>query len=115
MSIWTGGSSESWFNAKKLEKSRALLNCERKFNLTQEQVQNKNWFYIISIDVARYGENDTSIFVFKVKPRENGWRKEVVYTENLTKMNLLAQAAYIKKLVKEYRPKEVVIDGNGVR
>ena len=66
-------------------------------------------------DVARYGENDTSIFIFKVKPRENGWRKEVVFTQNLTKMNLLAQAAYIKELVKEYRPKEVVIDGNGVK
>ena len=38
MSIWTGGSSDSWFNAKKLEKSRALLNCERKFNLTQNEI-----------------------------------------------------------------------------
>ena len=114
MSIWTGGSSESWFNAKKLEKSRALLNCERKFNLTQSEINNKGWFYLISIDVARYGENDTSIFVFKVKPKDDGWRKEVVYTENLTKMNLLAQAAHIKGLVKEYKPREVVIDGNGV-
>lgn len=113
MSIWTGGSSDSWFNAKKLEKSRALLTCERKYNLTVNEI-NKGWFYLISIDVARYGENDTSIFVFKVKPKDGGWRKEVVYTENLTKMNLLAQAAHIKGLVKEYRPKEVVIDGNGV-
>lgn len=113
-SIWTGGSSDSWFNAKKLEKSRALLHCERKYNLTQDQV-NKGWFYLMAIDVARYGENDTSIFVFKVKPRDGGWRKEVVFTQNLTKMNLLAQAAHIKGLVKEYRPKEVVIDGNGVK
>lgn len=113
MSIWTGGSSDSWFNAKKLEKSRALLTCERKYNLTVNET-NKGWFYLISIDVARYGENDTSIFIFKVKPKDGGWRKEVVYTENLTKMNLLAQAAHIKGLVKEYRPKEVVIDGNGV-
>jgi hypothetical protein len=29
-------------------------------------------------------------------------------------MNLLAQAAHIKGLVKEYKPREVVIDGNGV-
>lgn len=48
-SIWTGGSSDSWFNAKKLEKSRALLNCERKFNLTQEQIANKGWFYLMSV------------------------------------------------------------------
>ena len=114
MSIWTGGSSESWFNAKKLEKSRALLNCERKYNLTIDDINNKGWFYLMSIDVARYGENDTSIFIFKVKPRDNGWRKEAVFTENLTKMNLLSQAAHIKALVREYRPQEVVIDGNGV-
>lgn len=114
MSIWTGGSSESWFNAKKLQKSRVLLHCERKYNLTVNDI-NKGWFYLISIDVARYGENDTSVMIFKVKPKDNGWRKEVVYTENLTKMNLLAQAAHIKQLVKEYRPREVVIDGNGVK
>ena len=113
MSIWTGGSRESWFNPNKLIKARSLLHCERKYNLTQDQI-NKGWFYLMSIDVARYGENDTSIFVFKVVPRENGWKKSVVFTQNLTKMNLLSQAAHIKRLIKEYRPKEVVIDGNGV-
>lgn len=114
MSIWTGGSRESWFNPNKLIKARSLLHCERKYSLTQDQLS-KGWFYLMSIDVARYGENDTSIFVFKVQPRENGWKKSVVFTQNLTKMNLLAQAAHIKRLLKEYRPKEVVIDGNGVK
>lgn len=113
-SIWTGGSKESWFNPNKLVKSRSLLHCERKYNLTANNVA-AGCFYLISIDVARYGENDTSIFVFKVVPRDGGWKKSVVFTQNLTKMNLLAQAAHIKQLIKEYRPKEVVIDGNGVR
>ena len=94
-SIWTGGSKESWFNPNKLVKSRSLLHCERKYNLTANNVA-AGCFYLISIDVARYGENDTSIFVFKVKPKDDGWRKEVVFTQNLTKMNLLAQAAHIK-------------------
>lgn len=113
MSIWTGGSSESWFNAAKLNKSRSLMHCEREYNLTHKQVE-AGCFYLISVDVARYGENDTSVFVFKVRPRDNGWKKDVVYTENLTKMNLLIQATRIKELVRIYRPKELVIDGNGV-
>lgn len=68
----------------------------------------------MSIDVARYGENDTSVFVIKVRPSNNGWKKDVVYTENITKMNLIFQAARIKQLAKIYRPKEIVIDGNGL-
>lgn len=112
-SIWTGGSKESWFNPNKLIKSRSLLHCEREYNLTPAQV-NAGCFYLMSADVARYGGNDTSIFVFRVRPRDNGWKKDVVYTENLTKMNLLAQAARVKELHRIYRPKEIVIDGNGV-
>ena len=113
MSIWTGGSSESWFNTAKLNKSRSLIYCEREYRLTQKQVD-EGWFYLISVDVARYGENDTSVFVFKVRPRNDGWKKDVVYTENLTKMNLLTQAIRMKELNRIYRPKEIVIDGNGV-
>lgn len=114
LSIWTGGSSASWFDAKKLEKARCLLKCERKANFTQSAID-KGWWYLAAVDVARYGGNDTSVFVFKIKPRENGWIKEVVYTENITKMNLLTQAARVKQLVQDYHPKELVIDGNGVR
>lgn len=113
MSIWTGGSRESWFNPNKLIKARSLLHCERDYNLTAAQVQS-GVFYLMSIDVARYGENDTSVFVIKVRPGNNGWKKDVVYTENITKMNLIFQAARIKQLAKIYRPREIVIDGNGL-
>ena len=105
--------SDSWFNTNKLNKSRSLMHCERDYNLTQKQVD-AGWFYLMSVDVARYGENDTSVFVFKVRPRDNGWKKDVVYTENLTKMNLLTQAARLKELNRIYRPKEIVIDGKRV-
>ena len=110
-SIWTGGSKDSWFNPNKLIRSRSLLNCEREYNIRNVDA---GQFYVMSIDVARYGANDSSVFVIKVRPRDNGWKKDVVYTENLTKMNLLHQAARIKELNKLYRPKEIVIDGNGV-
>ena len=113
MSIWTGGSRESWFNPNKLIKARSLLHCERDYNLTAAQVQS-GVFYLMSIDVARYGENDTSVFVIKVRPSNNGWKKDVIYTENITKMNLIFQAARVKQLAKIYRPREIVIDGNGL-
>ena len=113
MSIWTGGSKDSWFNPNKLISIRSLLHCEREYNLTVKDTAQGD-FYLMSIDVARYGGNDTSIFVIKVHPRERGWKKSVVYTENITKMSLLAQAARIKKLRRKYQPKEIVIDGNGV-
>ena len=110
-SIWTGGSKESWFNPNKLIKCRKLMHCEREFNIT---AATPNDFYIISVDVARYGGNDTSVFVIRVTPRENGWYKRVVYTENITKSNFLTQTARIKELNKIYRPKEIVVDGNGL-
>ena len=112
-SIWTGGSKESWFNPNKLVKARSLLHCEREYNLTASNVS-AGCFYLMSIDVARYGGNDTSVFVIKVRPRNDGWAKDVVYTENITKMNLVLQAARVKQLAKIYRPKEIVIDGNGL-
>lgn len=110
-SIWTGSSSDSWFNPNKLIRSRSLMHCERESRPTAKC---PNMFYILAIDVARYGGNDSSIAVIKVFPNDSAWRKNVVYMENITKTSLPAQASRIKELIKRYNPKEVVIDGNGV-
>ena len=82
--------------------------------MTKKQLDN-GAFYVLAVDIARYGGNDTSIHVIKVLPRVGGWKKNVVYTLNITKTSLLDQAVRIKQLIRTYRPKEVVIDGNGVR
>lgn len=112
-SIWTGGAKDSWFNQANLIKARSLLHCERDYSLTKKQLDN-GAFYLLAVDIARYGGNDTSIHVIKVLPRVGGWKKNVVYTLNITKTSLLDQAVRIKQLIRTYRPKEVVIDGNGV-
>lgn len=106
-SVWTGASSEAWFNPDKLIRSRSLMRAERK---ATPDHKNPNTFYIMAIDVARSGYNDSSIFVIKVYPNESGWKKKVVYTENLTKMMLPIQAARIKQLNQLFQPKEIVID-----
>lgn len=111
MSIWTGSSNFSWFSNNKLIASRKLLHSERK---AKPDPRHPEAFYIMSVDVARTGNNDTSIFIIKVIPREQAWLKRVVYTENLTKMLLPEQAARIKELNELYLPKEIVVDANGL-
>ena len=109
-SIWTGSNSDSWFNSNRLIKIRKLLNAERK----AKSSNNPKMFYILSADIARTGNNDTSIMVIKVLPSQDGWTKKVVYTENLTKMSFPEQAARIKELNELFNPRDIVIDANTI-
>lgn len=111
MSIWTGSSEDSWFNNNRLIASRKLLAAEL---CAKPEARHPDAFYILSVDVARTGHNDSSLMVIKVYPSENAWKKKVVYTKNLTKMNLAVQAGWIKYYDDLYHPREIVIDGNGV-
>lgn len=110
-SIWTGSSNDSWFNPNKLIRARNLLHTERKF---MPNANNPDLFYIIAVDVARYGGNDSSIEVIKVFPHNGAWKKKVVYMENITKTSFPVQAGRIKQLIQAFNPREVVIDGNGL-
>ena len=110
LSIWTGNAKEAWLDSKRLNKRRTLLKCERK---AQENPSNPNTFYIVSADIARYAAN-TAIMVFKVLPSQNGFKKQLVYTEVIHGANYITeQAPRLKKLIQLYNPKELVIDGNG--
>jgi len=52
--------------------------------------------------------------VVKVLPTSSGFRKNVVYTEVIHGANYITeQAPRLKKLIQLYRPREIVIDGNG--
>ena len=110
LSLWTGSNSDSWFKASRLIKIRKLLNAERK----AKSSSNPKMFYEIGIDVARTGNNDTSVMVVKVLPSQDGWTKKVVYTENLTKMSFPEQAARIKELNELFNPRDIVIDANTI-
>lgn len=110
-SVWTGASSQAWFNSDKLIKSRKLLVCERK---AKPEAKHPDAFYVIGVDVARTGNNDSSVMVIKVYPNDSVWKKKVVYTENLTKMMLPQQAARIKELNELYQPRDIVVDANGI-
>lgn len=109
-SIWTGANRDSWFNSEKLLRIRKILKYEKESHIPI----GSDAFYIIGVDVARYGGNDSSIMVVKVIPREKLWLKKVVYTENLHKMPLQDQAVRIKQLYYKFMPREIIVDGNGV-
>lgn len=110
LSIWTGNNKDAWLDSRRLNKYRKLLKCEKK---AQENPTNKDTYYIISCDVARYSAN-TAIMVFKVLPGAERHQKNVVYTEVIHGANYITgQAPRLKKLIQLFNPREIVIDGNG--
>lgn len=115
MSIWTGGNSDSWINFDTISKHRVIVNTEFKRNDNPQKLgYNHEQFYILSIDVARL-RAETTVCVFKVLPNINGFVKKLVNLEVLPeKLHFEHQAARIKEMIEAYRPKEVVIDGNGL-
>ena len=75
LSIWTGGSSDSWVDYDKLTKYRTIVNPEKYAKLEA----NSDGFYYISVDVARAGNGaNSAISVFKVLPREQHFQKKLV-------------------------------------
>ena len=111
MSIWTGQSKDSWFNNKMLIRSRNMLTYETESSLKLER--NSEMFYVVGVDVGRYGANSV-IIVLKVEPRAKAWKKKLVYIEVIHGENFLFQVPKIKRVIKNFNPREVVIDGNGL-
>lgn len=109
LSIWVGGSDESWIKYDNLSKHRIIVNSETKWKIRDD----KEAFYYISVDVARIGVL-TSIQVFKVIPKETFFLKKLVNSITLHDMHFSKQAIELKKLNKIYHPKEICIDGTGI-
>lgn len=113
LGIWTGGSSESWFQYDKLQRYRKLLNPE-----THEKIRDSdNQFYLLSVDVGRLS-CQTVASVFKVFIRASGFYCSLVNmfvlgTTPETK-HFERQALDLKKIIADFNPREVVIDGNGL-
>ena len=109
MSIWVGGSKDSWIDPKRINKYRKMLRVEKKREI---RVGDTSTFYIISVDVGRFVAN-TSIWVIKCQQEDTRLLKKVVYGEVLFDKHTNDQVLRIKELVELYEPREVVIDGTG--
>lgn len=114
MSRFVGNSDESWFDFEKFETHRKLVNPEKKQNI-REGIES---FYILACDIARKGCQSVCV-VLKVFPyNDKPWKINLVnlYILGKTKdeKDFDHQVLELKRLIKQFLPKEVVIDINGI-
>ena len=113
LSIWSGSSSDSWFNYDKLQKYRKIKNPETHFS---SRADSKH-FYILSVDVGRLNDQ-TVCCVFRVNSVQGKYLATLV---NLYVLGRTAetkpftiQARDLKQIIQRFNPREVVIDTNGL-
>ena len=113
MSIWSGSSDESWFSYDKLTKYRKIKNPETHAKSKLEQ----NEFYLLSVDVGRLNDQ-TVCCVFRVNIVKD---KYIVTLVNLFVLGrtpetkpFSVQARDLKCIIRDFNPKEVIIDTNGL-
>ena len=114
LSLWQGASEESWFNFDKLQKYRKIKNPEKHAKFRP----GTNCFYLISVDVGRLNDQ-TVACVFRVNIDGNGkhWATLVnikVLARTAETKTFTQQAIDIKRLIRDFQPREVVIDTNGL-
>lgn len=109
LSVWTGGSDESWLNYDRLSRYRKIVNPMNR----PKNGEPPGTFYYIAVDVARIGVL-TSAMVFKVLPQENHFRKYLVNCISFHDTHFSLQAIELKKLYRQFAPKEILIDGTGM-
>lgn len=115
LSLWEGTNDESYFSYDKLTKYRKIKNPETHaiFRAGADQ------FYLLSVDVGRF-HDQTVCCVFRVNIN-NATGKYistlvnlfVLGRENQTK-TFQKQAIDIKRIIRDFNPREVVIDTNGL-
>ena len=113
MSRFVGTSDDAWFDYEKLLMHRRLVNPE-----THETVrEGLKSFYLLSVDVAHEG-CQTVCTVLKVFPTSEKYHCNVVNVYVLGKTEnekvFDHQVLELKRLIKRFKPREVVIDINGL-
>lgn len=114
MSIWSGSSEEAWFSYDKLQKYRKIKNPETHAICRP----GANQFYLISVDIGRI-HDQTVVCVFRVNIDKND-----IHFATLVNLYVLGRSAEtktfyqqcidLKKIIKAFNPREVVIDTNGL-
>lgn len=114
LSIWSGSSDESWYNFDKLQKYRKIKNPETHAKFRESD----SCFYLLSVDVGRI-HDQTVVCVYRVNIDKSGKHFvtlvniKVLAREAATK-TFVQQAIDIKRLIRDFHPREVVIDTNGL-
>lgn len=111
LSIYTGGSSDSWFNYGRLLKYRTVVNSEEKCR--KKIVGYADARYLLSVDVARLSAQ-TVISVLKFWPNQGRFTTRLVNMIVLEKEHFEQQAIVLKQLAEQFQVEEIVIDGTGL-
>ena len=113
LSLWQGGSEDSWFSFDKLTKYRKIKNPETHAINRPGSEQ----FYLISVDVGRISDQ-TAVCVFRVNIIKGKFYATLVNLIVLGRTPqtkpFAVQAADLKKIIQAFNPREVVIDTNGL-
>lgn len=113
LSIWSGGSEDSWFNFDKLQKYRKIKNPEKRAIFRE----GSNQFYLLSVDVGRLNDQ-TVCCVYRVNIVQNKYYCTLVNLYVLGRQaqtkTFVQQAIDIKHIIGKFQPREVVIDTNGL-
>ena len=113
LSLWQGSSEDAWFSYEKLTKYRKIKNPETHAINRPDSEQ----FYLISVDVGRISDQ-TAVCVFRVNVVKQKFYSTLVNLIVLGRTPqtkpFTVQATDLKKIIDLYKPREVVIDTNGL-
>lgn len=113
LSVWSGGSDESWFNFEQLSKCRKLKNPENRYRKYTEA----EYFYLMSVDVGRLSDQ-TVCTIFRVNVKKKKYHTSlvnifVISGKGKTK-TFTNQAIEIKQIANRFSVREIVMDTNGL-
>ena len=107
MSVWTGGSEDSYYSYTQIGKCRTLIRPEFK------RQEGFNGFYVCSVDVARFEGDQTVAMIFKVYTEGERYKIHLVNMKILNGTHFRDQAAMIKQFDLDFDFKAIVLDING--
>jgi hypothetical protein len=110
-SVWTGSSQDSLVSLDDLNKCRTL-------SVAEDKATDKNAEYILSYDVARAegtANANSALAVLKMLPRGDGtYIRHLVNMYSFEGTHFLEQALFLKRKVKDFNARMLVVDSNGM-
>lgn len=108
MSVWSGGSEDSYYSYELISQCRKLVRPEFK-----PEVNFKDGFYVMAVDVARFEGDQTVALIFKVYTTGERYKIHLVNIKLMNSTHFKNQAIYIKQMDNLFDFKAIVMDING--
>ena len=108
MSVWSGGSEDSYYSYELISQCRKLVRPEFK-----PEVNFKDGFYVMAVDVARFEGDQTVALIFKVYTTGERYKIHLVNIKLMNSTHFKDQAIYIKQMDNLFDFKAIIMDING--